>query len=461
MPGFDLAAAREEHVARNRATELARSQAAYLAWVAAGRPKRARPKAEKKPKKAKMVDREEEESDTWDSDDEEEDNRHDVAHKNRRQEDEDEASYQGDGVDLERRAKSARGAKPSSLLKAFVCDDSDSSLHSPLSSPPPSPPPVPKRAVQGVAKAKASGRGKKRAATAATRSVATAVPARAPAAAAVGAARDPAAAPPAAKGRAVTRAAGRKAVPAAVPAPVAARPVTVPMRKRRVELKADREMAAAVQVVDVEEMEQALLLPDSDMINSVLVPHLAHVTNTVVDDYVRLLKRAKWPAGMLVETTAHWVQFGLEKRPDVVAGIFGEQGRLVGINHVLWPIYSSNMGHFALLVIDVEQQSIRMLDSIPDCRKKWDLSWLQALLKRTFGWKADASVNFEKCRLQGNSHDCGVYVMGNLRSFVESAHFNDRRMPGQHLGERKAEAVLALRKHFAEELRASELRDWS
>jgi hypothetical protein len=460
-PAFNLESARAEHFARDRATELARSQATYLAWVAAGKPKRVRAKADKTRKKAKLVDREdEEESAMWDSDDEEEDNRLTVAHKNRRQEDEDEASYQGDDANLERRPKSSRGAKPNSVLKAFVLDDSDSSLPTPPASPMPSPPPSPPRPTRS------SGRGKKQLATAAARSAAAVVE------------RDPSAAPPAAKGRApaaapppgraVTRA-GQKSLAAAAhlasPAAGAARPAVLPMRKRGVKLVEDPAVAASALVLDVDDMEEALLVPDSDMIGRDLVPHLAHVCNTVVDDYVRLLKRSiggEWPAGLLVETTAHWVQFGSEKRPGVVAGIFGEKDRLAGVTRVLWPMFSSAISHFALLVIEIQQPpTIRMLDSIPGCRKDWNLSWLQALLRRSFGWKVDATVKFEDCRLQDNKHDCGVYVMANMRSFVESVDFNAPRMPGKHMGGvGKAKAVLALRKHFAAELLSGKLRDW-
>jgi hypothetical protein len=46
------------------------------------------------------------------------------------------------------------------------------------------------------------------------------------------------------------------------------------MRKRGVKLVEDPAVAASALVLDVDDMEEALLVPDSDMIGRDLVPHL-------------------------------------------------------------------------------------------------------------------------------------------------------------------------------------------
>ena len=110
-------------------------------------------------------------------------------------------------------------------------------------------------------------------------------------------------------------------------------------------------------------------------------------------------------------------------------------------------------------MIDVAEETIRVLDSMAGF--EWDLSWLQGLLRRTLKFQNDAAVVFEDCRQQGNVHDCGVYAMANLRSFVESADFNSPRMPGTHLEFKEKEAaVMALRQQFASELRKEQLHPW-
>ncbi len=196
------------------------------------------------------------------------------------------------------------------------------------------------------------------------------------------------------------------------------------------------------------------------MIDKLLVAPLGHVSNTIVDDYVRLLVRGRTlPAGTLVETTARWVQFETDFARKVES-LFMDKDRLAGIDRILWPMYCNRMHHFALLVIGVEAQTIALLDSIVPCRKSWKLAWLQGLLKCVFGWRKNATIKFEQCRLQGNNDDCGVYTMANLRSFVDGVDFNASRMPGEHLGGKKDAAVVALRAHFARELREEQLHTW-
>ncbi len=76
---------------------------------------------------------------------------------------------------------------------------------------------------------------------------------------------------------------------ASVVPPVRSSASSVPMRKRPV--AADEKMLEAERVVDADEMDAALDVPDDDAeIAQHLVPHLAHVSNGIVDEYVRLLK---------------------------------------------------------------------------------------------------------------------------------------------------------------------------
>lgn len=177
-----------------------------------------------------------------------------------------------------------------------------------------------------------------------------------------------------------------------------------------------------------------------------------------MDDYIRLLKRANggWPARMMMETTARWVQFETEAKTNfnVILQLFmgADERRLDGIDTIMWPIFGRS--HCAVLVIRVRERTIEVLDSIPACARNWELAFLQKLLKRAFGWKNEARVAYPKCRNQGNNDDCGVYAMGHVRSLIEGVDINDARMPGVHLKRKKDGAVVGLRKHFARELRS-------
>ncbi len=453
-PAFDLKTARQDHVDRKRETELERSKAAFAAWVEGGKKKPKRAKATKA--NVKAADNDEEGSATWDSEDEAEEHAKDVIHKNFRQEDEEEASFEGGNIKVDQRPKSKRTAKPRNALKAFICEEDEPSSPELV---PDSVKPSKKRAAVTVAVAPAANRSNASAASARS-----AVPVTA---------------------RAVSRKRGRKpaidavaeaemhgkVVTAAASGPALVHPVSAPPRKRRLELDvaAEEESPAAVvaREMAIEDAAVAaeavgLVGEDPKEIEKRLIRPLAHVSNTIVDDYVRLLLKdysgLAWPSGMLVETTGRWVQFETDVKTDqkVVDGIFARNHRLVGITQLLWPMYGND--HFALLVIDVEKRTIRLLDSIIGF--KWNLSWLQGLLRRAFGWAKNPVVKVEKCRQQGNGHDCGVYVMANLRSFVERVDFNAVRMPGRHLGEGKAMAVLAVRSHLASELLEAKVIPW-
>ncbi len=446
-PAFDLEALLQDHTARERDSELARSQAAALL------PKQKGAKGAKRDQKVKaMAEEEEADGESWDTDDEMMEHKLNVVEKARRQND-DEGSYNGGDVeDIEPRAKSSRSAPSRKrVLEDFVVEEESPEAPQDLS---------PVKVKRGKAKSKGS--------TGKATVCVPVPPAAPPAAASRGKkARSPAArvsdpprvAPTAAFAK-IARGATKKVARAAVgaaPAPTtafAAAPAALPLKKRRLDARSAAE-------IDADEMEAVEELPDVDMIGKLLVPHLAHVCTTIVDDYVRLLggKGKVWPAGMLVETTGRWLRLEALNAAEALRS-FAANGRLAGVNQVLWPMYSESRAHFALLVINVRAQTIRVLDSIIACRPNWDLRWLQELMKRAFGWKNDGAVTLENCRVQDNNDDCGVYVMGNLRSFWENVDFNHRRMPGMHLKKKKFAAVLALRQHFASELLAGKLSEW-
>ncbi len=243
------------------------------------------------------------------------------------------------------------------------------------------------------------------------------------------------------------------------PAPAVLPAAVVPARKRQ-KFSAVLSKEDNARVIDAVEAEEAELIPDDEL----LVTPFAHVSNTIVDDYVRLLKAANggWPPGFLVETTARWVQFQCEaeKHFELVLRLFaGANGeRLRGVERVVWPMFGR--GHFAVLDIDVKKQTIGLIDSIVSTRKCWKLGFLQNLLKRAFGWRKDAVVTFTNCRQQGNSDDCGVYTMGHVRSLIEKISIMDHRMPGTHMRKEKEGAVAALRLHFAGELQMGALTNW-
>jgi hypothetical protein len=218
----------------------------------------------------------------------------------------------------------------------------------------------------------------------------------------------------------------------------------------------------AGKVADALEVEEgAALLSDKELIQKFLVQQFAHVSNTIVDDYLQLLRKRGWPKGTLVETTARWTAFERQRDINVAHALFaGPDGkRLDGISRIIWPMFGRD--HFAVLDIDVVKARIQLLDSIPSCAKGWNLAFLQKLLKSVFGWKKNAVVTYEKCREQRNSHDCGVYAMANVRSLVENVSVNHARMPGEHLSNKaKNKAVAELRKRFARELRTGALTAW-
>lgn len=448
----------EEHEARDRPGELGRSKAAHDAFVAGGSKKKKRAPADATASKRPAKDPED-----WSDSDEEEEHRVSTREKMRRQ-DEESASYEGDDEVAEPRAKSRRQPKQTRVLVDYDCESGSDSA------PPPEAPP--KRAKKAAGKAVLLASAAPPASAKSARTGKTAIAAALPVPVAV--APVAVARPKRTDKKAAEKAASKAAEKAAsaiskrvsgsqVLVTVAPSRASAPPRKRPVEPSALVAKAAAEPVVIDADDFQGEDVPDTDMINATLVPDLGHVANTVVDDYVQLLKRYlanAWPKGTLVETTARWVQFGtdMETRRKSLDALFAQKNRLDGITRVLWPTYKymGNSGHFALLVIDVEKRSIRLLDSIAGI--KWDLSWVQGLLRRAFGWKANARVEIVKCRQQGNSDDCGVYIMGNLRSFLGDVDFNDERMPGTHLDfDEKTAAVLALRAHFAAELRRGKL----
>jgi hypothetical protein len=438
--------------------------------------------------------------------------------KNRRQEGE-EASFDGGDVNVEQREKSKRRANPNATLRGYVCDE-DSPLSGEESSEPGAPVAAPKRARKTtsdnvlpapISPAVAAKRGGKKvaleAASPAPTTPVTKVKASTRKAGATAAPPAPAA-PVAVISK---RSANKKAAKAAPPAPAApVVPVAVSKRKPKgvaakrgrgvdltatipsvpvvnrasgpprkrlvdpsVEAAAAAAAAAAATAVEIdmaiddaavfEEIADVGYVPDIALVKRTLLPHLAHVSNTIVDDYIRLLKRKmakSWPLVTLLETTGRWVHFSMDvvEREKIVDALFARGDRLVGITRVVWPMFGK--GHFALLVIDVEARIIRLLDSIPGF--EWDLRWFQAFLRRAFDWDSDAIVVADACRSQGNGDDCGVYTMGNMRSILESVDVNDSRMPGAHLtSQAKKAGVLALRAHFANEITRMQLIDWN
>ena len=284
---------------------------------------------------------------------------------------------------------------------------------------------------------------------------------------------------------------GRKRVPkkaeavafAAPSAPAPSVPVSVPARKRvkfagsgaaaaaepavagSAARPMDADSAAALQVAEEIEAEEAEAVPVSngdEYIRKFLETPLACVSNHIIDDYLQLLRQScggRWPDGMLVEKSAHWALFELDKgRPEALLKTFIAKDRLKGVNRIVWPI--SGRFHFAVLIISVKEQKIELLDSIVACRKNWKLGVLHRLLRSAFGWKRNAKVTYPACREQGNSVDCGVYAMANVRNLVEGVSVTHPRMPGAHMGKKKEEAVRLLRAHFAAELRSQTISLW-
>jgi hypothetical protein len=438
QPGFDLKKLRQEHKQRQRSTELARSKKAQEVSGSGKAQKTKRAQARKA--------RADEDPEEWSDGDEERDYNANLKEKCRVF---DEASWDDDAeIIVEKRPKSKRAQKRSRKLESYDCAEEPESPPQPVAEKEDKEPraqkqKVPRKRVVQTATAHfteaSAGIAKKRN----TKKIAKKKTAKSDAHTAHTA----------------------PVVTTAAPPPPSALVVPVPMRKRKAvaDVKViDLTAQEAGVVADALEVESgAVELSDKGVIDDLLVKQFAHVSNIIVDDYLRLLKqKLGWPNRTLVESTARWTSFEAQENSNVARALFvgGDGKRLDGITRIIWPMYGR--GHFAVVVIYVEKAKIELFDSLPTCAKNWNLKFLQKLLRTAFGWRKDAVVTYPDCRDQDNGHDCGVYVMANVRSLLEGIDVNHKRMPGKHLKNAKDKAVSALRKRFAFELLKGKLTDW-
>lgn len=121
-------------------------------------------------------------------------------------------------------------------------------------------------------------------------------------------------------------------------------------------------------------------------------------------------------------------------------------------------------GHFALLVADFKAKSIQVYDSIKGMGTEsgWMVDKVRLFLEEATDIVfAKKSVSFPNCRRQGNSVDCMVYTMLNMRLLLGGKSVLDARMPGVHMAKIEKDILVAkMRLQIAEELENDHLKRW-
>jgi Ulp1 family protease len=184
----------------------------------------------------------------------------------------------------------------------------------------------------------------------------------------------------------------------------------------------------------------------------------------VVDEYVDLLKEQPNVSGdVVILSCCYWLVLDFSPANDLKKRVKDfckhNEKKFLGKNRILWPVVVR--GHFALLDISIKERTVLVYDSSRPMAKGWVPvdSFLHQLLVAAFPGKK-FKVEFPDCRQQVNNDDCGVYTMANLRSLLFNRDVNGAGMPGSHMKQKRAGAVMDMRLKIFRELNARELSEW-
>lgn len=100
--------------------------------------------------------------------------------------------------------------------------------------------------------------------------------------------------------------------------------------------------------------------------------------------------------------------------------------KIQAAEYLLFPINVAQV-HWILGVIDVKHQQIHIYDSLQSTEHKQTARRLQIYAQiymsdNEFSWTTDVTVNYVQLNHQGQTLDCGVHVLGYMRSIAHSKH---------------------------------------
>ncbi len=268
-------------------------------------------------------------------------------------------------------------------------------------------------------------------------------------------------------------AASKSAALKIAPAPESTKPAApvVPVRKRPLKITPEQVSAAVVNVVaeivhEAEVADEVLAVSRGTtydlpgLLRRTLRKPGALVSHSVADEFVRLLIPE---AGRRfhIESCTRFIQLtGQEaavRKASFAKIVFGKD-----VKSVLWPMVARS--HYALLCVNLEDETATVLDSIESLKSSWntDVHKIVDLFRSKLGWKSERTVLFREVQQQNNGFDCGVYCLLNLRCIVNGIDFLDPRLPGGHVNAtiRKTK-VNFHRGQMADEITSRKLvKDW-